>query len=81
MQLSPRLLTVPQCSACLSKRERPRRAPAPVTRLAMGAPKCLRHAALQSRCSKSRYQTSERRHPLPQVPLPVHRAASTSCPP
>eukprot|EP00959_Pyramimonas_sp_CCMP1952_P105149 2198012-Pyramimonas_sp.AAC.1 len=54
MQVSSRLLTAPECSACPSKRERPRHAPAPVTRLAMGAPKYQRRAALQNRCSKKK---------------------------
>eukprot|EP00959_Pyramimonas_sp_CCMP1952_P339074 7101021-Pyramimonas_sp.AAC.1 len=30
VQVSPRLLTAPECSACPCKREWPRRAPAPV---------------------------------------------------
>eukprot|EP00959_Pyramimonas_sp_CCMP1952_P203298 4251218-Pyramimonas_sp.AAC.1 len=81
MQVSPRLLTAPARSACLSKREWLWRAPAPVTRLAMGVSKCLCHAALRSRCSKYKYQTFQRHHPLPQVPLPVYWEASTSYPP
>eukprot|EP00959_Pyramimonas_sp_CCMP1952_P450452 9431952-Pyramimonas_sp.AAC.1 len=38
MQVSPRLLTAPECSACLSMREWPWHAPAPVTRLERGRP-------------------------------------------
>eukprot|EP00959_Pyramimonas_sp_CCMP1952_P373922 7831025-Pyramimonas_sp.AAC.1 len=52
MQVSRRLLTAPECSACLSKREWPRRAPAPATRLAMGASEYQCRAAMHNRCSK-----------------------------
>eukprot|EP00959_Pyramimonas_sp_CCMP1952_P073542 1536968-Pyramimonas_sp.AAC.1 len=46
----------------------------------MGASKCPCHAALLSRCSTWKCQTSQRHHPLPQVSLPSRRAASTYCP-
>eukprot|EP00959_Pyramimonas_sp_CCMP1952_P297315 6220106-Pyramimonas_sp.AAC.1 len=57
LQVPPRLLTVPEWSACPCKREWPRHAPAPVTRLAialllMGGPTYQRRAAVQNCCSK-----------------------------
>eukprot|EP00959_Pyramimonas_sp_CCMP1952_P259920 5434374-Pyramimonas_sp.AAC.1 len=47
MQVPPRLKTAPQWSACLGKREWPRRAPAPVAYFpATGASKRLCHGPL-----------------------------------
>eukprot|EP00959_Pyramimonas_sp_CCMP1952_P222900 4659988-Pyramimonas_sp.AAC.1 len=89
MQLSPRLTTAPQRSACLSKREWPWHAPAPVTHFhAMGASKSPGHAPL-SHSSKCKGKTSQQRHlpqqvplhSLQQVSLQCCRAASTCCPP
>eukprot|EP00959_Pyramimonas_sp_CCMP1952_P107981 2257850-Pyramimonas_sp.AAC.1 len=52
LRVSPRLLTAPEWSAFPCKREWPWRAPAPVTRLAMGASACECRAALQNCCLK-----------------------------
>eukprot|EP00959_Pyramimonas_sp_CCMP1952_P317570 6646420-Pyramimonas_sp.AAC.1 len=67
VQLSLRLKTAPQLSACLGKRERPRRAPAPAAHVqAMGASKCPRHGPL-NHCSRHRRHTSRQCRSMQRV--------------